>query len=858
MAAVVLGLAGLALGGPLGGAVGATLGGLIDQTILIPELFGNDVPVNEQPRWESLRLQNASEGAAVFKLYGASNRIAGTVIWISKVRVVKTEEEVGGKGGTPSGINITYQYFVDLAIAIGKGPINAVIKILADDKNIATLAKTVAVTSGDALIDNVALPTYKKALLKAVIPGLDLPGFVRDLDITVSGFSNSENNGTFFVEWVKEASFVDSTVVQFRIRRDTDVFIDESGASVNLLQVQPEFFNLCNSVVFHDGSETQTADAIIEAEEEDVPAFRGTSYIVIENMNLTEFGGRIPNFTLFVEADPVSPIFTVGDCIARILTEAGLLPSQFDATACVALLRGYVVSGPQPTIQQLEPLLLAYDLIIVEREGVLTFKPRGESDTGDIDNLFLGAVEGDSPDIPDAEFEDRADFLMPQEVTIEHLDSEQDLQPGAQRERLIDSTQDNIEKMRLPLTLSPTEARAIAQRLLWQSRAENLNIKFSLPPSYIWIKEYDRLTLVFLSETYIIRVTQVLIGANRVVEVSGIVERPFNTELTPAVDSNIIITPSIYRPPTLVLHILDLPPLTGGEIRSSGFYWAVAAADPSALYLGGTLFDSGTDIDFGTLALLPPETTMGIALSVLADAPSIDVWDEISVVQIELHEGTLSSATKDQVLSGSNTCIIGDEIIGFRTATLISENIYDLSGLWRGRRDTSDHSVGHVLVERFVLLTGLLEFGSINTAQIGNVRFYRPTPSGEDVANVSSVSHTHEAETLRTFRPKNVSGERDGSNDLTIVWMRSSRDILDALDPSIPALVDGVEQYEIDFFTPGFGSIVRTVVVDNVETYLYTAADQSSDGLTPGDPVSLRIYQISPTLGRGNETEVIV
>lgn len=55
----------------------------------------------------------------------------------------------------------------------------------------------------------------------------------------------------------------------------------------------------CQSVYrFYNGSESQKPDPLIEAIEGygRTPAFRGLSYIVIENLKLGEFGNRIPNF----------------------------------------------------------------------------------------------------------------------------------------------------------------------------------------------------------------------------------------------------------------------------------------------------------------------------------------------------------------------------------------------------------------------------------------------------------------------------------------------------------------------------------------------------------------------------------
>ncbi len=61
----------------------------------------------------------------------------------------------------------------------------------------------------------------------------------------------------------------------------------------------------------HDGSETQLADPVIEAIEGSgkAPAYRGTAYVVFENLDLTPFGNRVPqfNFEVFRRTDPIAP-----------------------------------------------------------------------------------------------------------------------------------------------------------------------------------------------------------------------------------------------------------------------------------------------------------------------------------------------------------------------------------------------------------------------------------------------------------------------------------------------------------------------------------------------------------------------
>ena len=62
---------------------------------------------------------------------------------------------------------------------------------------------------------------------------------------------------------------------------------------------------MASSMRFHTGSETQTADSLIQAHvgAADTPAYRGTAYIVFENLQLANFGNRTPNMEFEVIQD---------------------------------------------------------------------------------------------------------------------------------------------------------------------------------------------------------------------------------------------------------------------------------------------------------------------------------------------------------------------------------------------------------------------------------------------------------------------------------------------------------------------------------------------------------------------------
>jgi hypothetical protein len=68
--------------------------------------------------------------------------------------------------------------------------------------------------------------------------------------------------------------------------------------------------------------------------------------------------------------------------------------------------------------------------------------------------------------------------------------------------------------------------------------------------------------------------------------------------------------------------------------------------------------------------------------------------------------GELFNASALEVLNNANAAVLGDEIIQFRTATLLLANSrrYRLSGLLRGRRGTEWAVDTHTAHDRFVMI----------------------------------------------------------------------------------------------------------------------------------------------------------
>jgi hypothetical protein len=234
--------------------------------------------------------------------------------------------------------------------------------------------------------------------------------------------------------------------------------------------------------------------------------------------------------------------------------------------------------------------------------------------------------------------------------------------------------------------------------------------------------------------------------------------------------------------------------------------------------------------------------------------------DEVNTVTVNVGAGTLTSSTRDLVLNDKtvNAMMIGSEQIQFVTATLVTTGIYRLSRLLRGGRGTEWAMIDHAVSERCVLLrtSGIRRIPLVN-AQIGVARYYKGVTLGRAVSTATSRAFTCTAVGLKPFSPFDLRASRDGSNNVTFTWQRRSRLSVRMTGPygiSVP-LGEESESYQIDIHDQASPHTVLRTITATSETASYTAAEQTADGLTPGDAIDVAVYQMSAVIGRGYALE---
>ena len=178
------------------------------------------------------------------------------------------------------------------------------------------------------------------------------------------------------------------------------------------------------------------------------------------------------------------------------------------------------------------------------------------------------------------------------------------------------------------------------------------------------------------------------------------------------------------------------------------------------------------------------------------------------------------------------------------------DGTYTLSGLLRGRRGT-EWAVGtHEAGDRFVLLSSdafrriFLE----PNGHVGAQRKYRALSVGEVFDTAYETTFTNTAAGLKPYSPCQISGSRDGSNNLTISWIRRTRVGGNWEDGHDVPLGEETEAYEVEIFQ---GNVKKRTLQSTIQNVVYSATNQSTDGFTPGDPITLKAYQMSTRVGRG-------
>lgn len=525
---------------------------------------------------------------------------------------------------------------------------------------------------------------------------------------------------------------------------------------------------------------------------------------------------------------------------SEICERAGLSASDIDVTELTDTVTGYVVPRNMSGRSASEQLMKAFFYDAADINNKITFVKRGKSPVATITADDLGAHYYGS-DFETISHDRLQDPELPSEIIVKHIDVNRAYQDGAQRSQRITHPVENISTNELSIVMTATRAKQIAEIWMQNAYTERDKYSFSLSRDFIDLNPADVITVPTGGGNRDLRINKITYAP--VIDIEAVADSPYTSNAEAGEGDAIGGNVGLQGPTNLLL--LDIPLLRNAD-NDEGIY--LAASGYYDAWTGAQVFTSNSEEDgYTSKTSIFNDAVIGSATTALADASAYD-WDRANTVTIQLINGDLSSVSEDLVAQGNNYCILGNEIIQYANATLNADGTYTLDTLTRGRRGTDWATGSHTIGDRFVFI-GALTLKRIDQA-FNALKYYKAATFGTFLDEADARSLTNTGVSLKPFSGYQLAFALDGSNNLTGSWQTRSRYIAPTFR-DLP-LFEGSEEYEIDIFKSGVVLVTKTVTTNALS---YTASQQTSDGLTPGDFDTIRVYQMSEIVGRGYVAE---
>ncbi|UZK68670.1 phage tail protein [Sphingomonas sp. S1-29] len=443
-------------------------------------------------------------------------------------------------------------------------------------------------------------------------------------------------------------------------------------------------FKAATGFRLHLGDADQPVDPLIAGAvgAAQCPAWRGHAYAVFEQLQLADFGNRIPSLTFEVEADMGA--VTAGAVTAGAV--AGAL-GGVGSEALVPVLGGFSAHGGS-TRAVLETLGEATGAWFAANGERIAMRG-GMGAAREVVDQGVGGARG-ARSIAAAD-------QAPRVLTIGHYDAARDYQAGLQRATRPGAGNRELH-LELPAVLDAVTAKGVAAAMLARADSGRRRWRVALGWDAIDIAPGDRVRIA--GEDGLWRVAEwALEGYGVMLELAPIVVASAHAS---ASSGAVVAAPDWVHGAT-VLAAAELPPGDGAVLTQPRL--TIVAGGTGAGWRSATLM-LGSESGGWTVAGV---TRAPGVIGTVVDAPGsarATIEDRAHTILVELAHGEmlLGHADRAALDRGANLALVGDELIQFGAAVQESARRWRLSRLWRGRLGTEAAIAGHGAGKRFALL----------------------------------------------------------------------------------------------------------------------------------------------------------
>ncbi|QIQ87694.1 phage tail protein [Erythrobacter sp.] len=427
----------------------------------------------------------------------------------------------------------------------------------------------------------------------------------------------------------------------------------------------------------HRGFGDDPVDPLIAADRGiEVPGFRDLAYVVFEDLQLADFGNRIPALTFEVIGEEESSVR-----LDRILPQAAMENDDL----LVPHARGLADEGG-PIATTLAAIDRVYPLAISLAGDRLHLSARAKipADAPVLAEQLASQERGREAD----RREHRGETLDLEPVALRYYDEARDYQPGVQRSSGA-RAQGRENVLDLPATLSANDAKLLVNACAHRARWSNQRLSWLCSELDPDLRPGGVVRLPDQPGSWLVRSWEwhesgIELGLERLAPDLSNQPQGDPGYASPAEDLPISKT---------VLDVFELPPAGPSRLDAPTMFAAAAASN--AAWRGATLFiEQGQSlIEIGKTGSM--RATTG-ELAQQLEPGGVHVLERRASLEVEIcsEDGLFPSTDLIGLATGANRLLVGGEVLQYLYAERVGPTRWTLSGLLRGRAGTEHLAQG--------------------------------------------------------------------------------------------------------------------------------------------------------------------
>lgn len=594
-------------------------------------------------------------------------------------------------------------------------------------------------------------------------------------------------------------------------------------ADGNLIRGTQGDFKIAVQMRVHDGHDNQQPDPLLASAEEQgqCPAHRGIAYVVFEDLELAEFGNRIPSLTFEIFERDGS--LSVSDVLPQVSNGDILVESTLE-------IGGFAVAGASVR-EALAPLLEICPLELVVCDSELVVRDVGVPQDY-LHNIEI-VVEENGRTLAKPQNVLPAAAKIPNHILLRYYDLERDYQAGIQQS-YSDAGGRGQMRLELPAVLSAAAAKGIVE-------AKDREVRYARD---VWSgaaavsgRSYQPGDHFQTSDNRKWQISEVEIGFGTThIKAKALVRAIVNNALASAAGRHV---PSVDQPiGQTQIAAIDMPLTPGGDVDKPAL--ALFAAGTEAGWRRAAISLSTGDqwTDIGTTAL---PAVMGNTRNAMG-AHSLFLLDETSVLDIDLLNAAMNLATRDTSPLAVDAPIfwIDGEFVRVGRIVALGGKSYRLSRFSRGVAASELRAPAHAAGVQIILINASsMRLISEDSYQLGQIVTLDAQGLGDAEPVTTSIVAAGMA--ITPLSPVHGRAENDGSGNFDLYWKRRSRLDLGWLDGVDQAQAEDQESYRIGLYMDD--RILREWTV--VENRLRISASEiAALGIPQNSFVTVKVQQI--------------